>query len=196
MGRSRAGSALRPKRPQCSPEMVQSILAPWSTFFVVTATSAATLIGLSFVVITLVMGAERVRRSPDGLGTFSTPTVMHFCIALLVSLLLIAPWRSVVYPSAVMGLVSVYELAYMLNITFRQKRMTSYTPDLSDWEWYSILPFVAYSAMLAGAIGFAVRPREWLFVLAAAVALLIFIGIRNAWDVVTFLAIGGGRDET
>jgi hypothetical protein len=58
--------------------------------------------------------------------------------------------------------------------------------------WYTILPFVAYGAICAGAIGLAVAPRQALFALAGAVLLLIFIGIRNAWDVVTFLAIGPG----
>ncbi len=32
-----------------------------------------------------------------------------------------------------------------------------------------------------------------LFVLAGGVVLLIFIGIRNAWDIVTFIATGGHR---
>jgi len=30
-----------------------------------------------------------------------------------------------------------------------------------------------------------------LFALAGGALLLIFIGIRNAWDIVTFIAIGG-----
>ncbi|MBV8197401.1 MAG: hypothetical protein JO263_04660, partial [Candidatus Eremiobacteraeota bacterium] len=47
---------------------------------------------------------------------------------------------------------------------------------------------VAYAAILLGSIGLAFAPAPALFALAGATTLLIFIGIRNAWDVVTFLA--------
>jgi hypothetical protein len=168
-----------------------SFLTPWSNFYVMTGSSAAALTGLMFVVITLVDRVERSQRSQDGIATFSTPTVMHFCAALLVSAILNAPWHSLTHVAVLIGLVGLLGAAYILRIIIRTKRLTVYTPDVEDWTFYSILPFVAYGAILGGAIALTAVPVNALFALAGGVVLLIFIGIRNAWDVVTYVAIGG-----
>ena len=52
-------------------------------------------------------------------------------------------------------------------------------------------PHFPFLPMLAGAIALAKAPEQSLYAIAAGVLLLIFVGIRNAWDVVTFLAIEG-----
>ena len=171
-------------------ETASSILTPWSNFYIMTGSSAAALTGLMFVVITLVTGVERVRRSPDGISTFSTPTVAHFGAVLLVSAILNAPWRSLEYPAALLGLAGLYGIVYLWRVTHRTRQLSSYSPDFEDWAWFSILPFVAYGAILAGAIVLFVVPVRGLFAIAAGTVFLIFIGIRNAWDVVTYLAIG------
>jgi hypothetical protein len=170
-------------------ETASSVLVPWSTFYIMTGSSAAALTGLMFVVITLVTGVERLRRAPDGISTFSTPTVVHFCAALLVSAILSAPWRSLVHPAVLLGLAGVYGVGYMLRVMYRTRRLSVYRADLEDWAWYTILPFVSYGAILAGAIMLPAIPVKALFALAGGVLLLIFLGIRNAWDIVTFIAI-------
>ena len=76
----------------------------------------------------------------------------------------------------------------------RAKRLKTYVPDSEDWLWYTVLPAVAYGALLSG-FAMVPLPRDALFGLAAGVLLLIFIGIHNAWDVVTFLATGGLDDH-
>jgi hypothetical protein len=167
------------------------ILAAWGNFYVMAGSSAAALTGLMFVVISLVHGREGPR-SQDGISTFSTPTVMHFSAALLVSAVLVAPWQRLLYPGITVALAGLYGLVYILRIALRTKRLSLYTADLEDWIWYIVLPFVAYGALFGGAIVFtAALPDKADFAIAGGVVLLIFIGIRNAWDVVTFLAIGG-----
>jgi len=151
--------------------------------------SAAALTGLMFVVTTLVAGTERIRGSRDGMSTFSTPTVVHFCAALLVSAVLSAPWRSLVHPATLLGLAGLYGVVHVLAVIYRARRLTQYTPDLEDWVWYTLLPFVSYAAMLGGAVTLPSIPVDALFALAGAVLMLIFIGIHNAWDIVTFLVI-------
>ena len=64
-----------------------------------------------------------------------------------------------------------------------------YEPDLEDRISYMILPIVAYGAMLASAIALPFRPTTALFGLAGTSLLLIFLGIHNAWDVVTYVGI-------
>ncbi len=170
-------------------ETSSSILTPWSSFYVMTGSSAAALTGLMFIVITLVTGAERLRKNGDGISTFSTPTVVHFGAALLASAILSAPWRALVHPAILLGLAGLGGLAFVLRIMFRTKNLTMYEADLEDWAWYSALPFIAYATLLSGAIMLLRIPIGAMFALGAGVALLIFVGIRNAWDIVTYIAL-------
>jgi hypothetical protein len=168
------------------------VLAAWQSFYVMTGSSAAALTGLMFVVISLVRGWEG-SRSSDGIATFSTPTVLHFGAALLVSAVLVAPWSSPTIADDLVAIVGCYGVVYVVRVVFRARRLTGYVADLEDWTYYTILPFMAYGVILGGAIAAIAVPSKALFAVAAGVVLLLFIGIRNAWDIVTFLAAGGGR---
>jgi hypothetical protein len=170
-------------------ETASSLLTAWSSFYVMTGSSAAALTGLMFVVITLVTRRERAEDTHAGIATFSTPTVMHFATALLISAVLIAPWRSLVHPGMVVALIGLLGIVYILRVMNRTRRLSFYTADIEDWIWFTILPFAAYGAISAGAIALAAAPVQALFILAGGVVLLIFIGIRNAWDIVTYITI-------
>lgn len=176
-------------------ETASSVLAPWSNFYVMAGSSAAALTGLMFVVLTLVSEVRR-QNTPDGISTFSTPTVMHFAAVLLTSTILVAPWPSLAFPSALLGIAGFLGAAYLLRVTLQTKRLSTYTPDAEDWAWFSVLPFVAYGAILGGAIALRLSPVDAMFALATGIVGLIFIGIRNAWDVVTYLAVGSGDPPT
>jgi hypothetical protein len=52
-----------------------------------------------------------------------------------------------------------------------------------------VLPAVAYVALLVSAILLPSHPTPVLFVAATSMVLLLAIGIRDAWDIVTYLAI-------
>lgn len=165
------------------------LLAPWANYFFMIGSSAAGLTGLTFVVISLIMARERRDGAQEGIAAFTTPTVMHFAAALFVSGTLIAPWHSLAHAGVLVALTGLGGVAYILRVMRRTRRLTVYTPDLEDWIWYSILPLGAYGAIFAGAIGLPTVPVYALFVLAGGVMLLIFAGIRNAWDVVTYIAV-------
>jgi hypothetical protein len=62
------------------------VLREWEGFYVIVGSSAAALTGLVFVVIALT--AERRKVAAQGVESFATPTVVHFCATLLISL----PW--------------------------------------------------------------------------------------------------------
>jgi hypothetical protein len=175
--------------------MNETALSAWSNFYVMTGSSAAALIGLMFVVITLVVGEERARRSPEGITAFSTPTVLHFSSALLVSAILNAPWKSLGPPGTLIGIVAICGAAYVLRATYIAARVETYTPDAEDWTWYTVLPVIAYGVFLASAIAVHLGHVGALFGFGGAAIMLIFIGIRNAWDVVTFLATGGSNNS-
>ena len=165
-------------------------LAAWSNFYVIAGSSAAALTGLMFVVITLTAG-QRSQISGEGIATFNSPTVVHFCCALLISVILTAPWHSVAHAGVLIAAVGLYGVVYAVRVTHRiRTRMRElYSPGTDDWVWYAILPIVAYAGVLGAALALFTAPTPALFALAAAAMLLIFMGIHNAWDVVTYLAV-------
>jgi hypothetical protein len=173
-------------------EAAPLVLKEWSEFYVIAGSAAAALTGLMFVVITLVAG-DRSRTTITGTETFSTPTVVHFCAALLMSLVLSAPWRSLVHLSAILAVVGAFGVAYGLLLVYRigyRLQHEVYKPGLDDWLWYAILPLIAYAGLLGAALWLRAGATEAFVALAACSGLLIFIGIHNAWDVVTFIAAG------
>ena len=143
-----------------------------------------------FVVVTLVAGLERSQRTGEGIGTFSTPTVVHMVVALVISAALSAPWSSLVAVDLVIGATAAFGLLYMLWVLVRTVRQHSYQPVLEDWVWYSIFPSVAYIALGVCSLVFLLSPATTLFVVAAIIVLLILIGIHNSWDIVTYIATG------
>ena len=171
-------------------------LAAWSSYYTIMGSSAASLTGLMFIVITLVAGQERVvKNMRDGVETFSSPTVVHFCAALLVSAILAAPWHSLSSPGILLGIAGVGGLVYGSRVLLRMARRTTYRPEFEDWLWYAITPLVAYIAIFASAVFLFIDPVPALIALAASTIALIFMGIRNAWDVVTFIAVESSSEE-
>src|SRR5260370_38768075 len=84
-------------------EAVLSPLTIWQTFYTIIGSAAATLTGLMFVVVTLISGV-RQRRSSESVGAFGTPTVVHFCLALLVAAILSPPWQVLWNAGLLLGL--------------------------------------------------------------------------------------------
>src|SRR6266566_9604773 len=167
-----------------------SFLTTWQTFYVIIGSAAATLTGLMFVVISLIVGS-RVRVSPasGGIGAFSTPTVVHFCAALLIAALLSAPWQALWNAGLLLGLTGLGGMIYVVIVLRRARRQRDYQPVLEDWLWHTVFPLVSYTALLVAAIVLPGHPALALFVIAAATVLLLFIGIHNAWDNVIYIAL-------
>jgi hypothetical protein len=165
------------------------LLGGWDSFYVMVGSSAAALTGLMFVVITLVSDSKRAA-TEDGISTFSTPTVVHFCIALFTAAFMSAPFRSLVPIAILAGLTGIGGLIHVYRIARKTSALETYEPDAEDWWCYVLLPTVAYATLVIGALFMQAAPALALYAPAAAVTLLIFVGIHNAWDVVTFLALG------
>jgi hypothetical protein len=166
---------------------VTSPFASWENFYVIIGSSAAALTGLQFVVIVLV--AEiRAPGSVHSTRAFGTPTVVHFCAVLLNSAILTAPWRQTTSASLVIATFALAGLGYTLLVLRHARRQTDYVPVLEDWIWHTVLPLTAYSALLLSGVLLPGDPPAWLFVIGATALLLLFVGIHNAWDSVTYIA--------
>lgn len=165
-------------------------LASWATFYTMIGSSSAALTGLMFVVIGVIMNTSRERRTPQGIGVFTTPAIVHFGAVLLVAAILLGPWRSVTTPCVLVALEGLAGLMYTLRVIRGTHAIRdSYEADIEDRVWYNVLPFVAYGTVCAGALWALTSAGSALFVTAAGVVLLMFIGIRNAWDIVTYIAV-------
>ncbi|HLY29610.1 MAG TPA: hypothetical protein VKQ36_01155, partial [Ktedonobacterales bacterium] len=80
-------------------------------------------------------------------------------------------------------------VGYVVIVMQRARRQTAYQPVLEDWLWHTIFPFISYVVLVGAAILLPGNPEVALFGVAASTVLLLFIGIHNAWDNLTYLAI-------
>jgi hypothetical protein len=169
-------------------EAARSTLAAWADFYVIVGSSAAALTGLQFVVIALVNDL-RAPASEQTIAAFSTPTVVHFAMALLTSAILAMPWPEVWQAGLAVGACGVGGFIYELVVLRRARKQTQYKPVWEDWIWHVVLPFVAYALLTLSAV-LLNGHRTWApFGIGGTVLLMVFIGIHNAWDTVTYLAL-------
>ena len=68
-------------------------LSTWENFYVIVGSSAGALIGLQFVVITLIAELP-IAGVAQASSAFGTPTIVHFGAVLLLSAVLSAPWQA------------------------------------------------------------------------------------------------------
>ena len=172
-------------------------LAAWQNFYVIIGAAAATLTGLLFVVITLLSGAlGRVSSPSSGVRVFNTPNVWHFVTALFIAALLSAPWPALWPAGLLVALAGLWGVIYVFIVLWEVRhRLTHYHLVLSDWLWYTLLPLIAYTAMLVAGILLPIAEAPALFVIAAAMLLLVIMGIRNPWDLVTYMLIDFPQSE-
>ena len=67
--------------------------AGWENFYVIVGSSAGALIGLQFVVITLIVNTPIAAGQGQAGAAFATPTIVHFAAVLLLAGVESAPWR-------------------------------------------------------------------------------------------------------
>jgi hypothetical protein len=169
--------------------------AQWDSFYLIVGSAAGALIGLQFVVMTL-LARRPERPAADAGAAFGTPTIVHFGAALFLSAVLRAPWASVTPVAVLWGLMGLGGVTYAAVVTRRMRMQTAYKPVFEDWLFHALLPLVAYAILALSTFVASSHTREALFGVGAAVLLLLFIGIHNAWDAVTYHVLTkNGEDE-
>ena len=161
-------------------------LAGWQNFYVIVGSSAGALIGLQFVVITLIADVPFRQSAAQAGHAFSTPTIVHFGTVLLLAAVMSAPWNGIATAAVVYGLVGLIGFTYSAIVARRMRIQTLYRPVFEDWLFHVLLPLAAYATLAASAYAARTHLREALFAAAAAALLLLFTGIHNAWDAVTY----------
>jgi hypothetical protein len=162
------------------PELVE-----WESFYVIVGSSAGALIGLQFVVLTLIAEKPQLATAEGG-AAYLTPTIVHFGAVLLLSAVLRVPWHSIGAFALAWGLVGLAGIAYVAVVNLRMRKQELYQAQVEDWLFHTLLPFAAYALLALSALAASSHEREALLGVAAAVLLLLFCGIHNAWDVVAY----------
>jgi len=162
-----------------------SEFAGWDSFYVIVGSAAGALIGLQFVVMTLIAERPPLRAAEAG-AAFATPTIVHFGAALLLSALLRAPWQAVMPAAVAWGFTGLSGAGYVGVVARRMRVQTTYQPEFEDWLFHALLPLVAYAMLAISAFAAPSHLSEALFGVGAAALLLLFIGIHNAWDAVAY----------
>jgi hypothetical protein len=167
-----------------------TLLARWANFYVIVGSSAAALTGLQFIVIALMAETRQPKRDyAIGIDAFSTPTIAYFSAVLLISAVMSAPWNVLAAVGSLVAVCGAAGTGYSLVVARRAQRLTAYRLVLEDWVWHIALPLAAQATLLAAGLALVRHPNGALYTIAAAALLLLFIGIHNAWDTVTFLVL-------
>ena len=160
-------------------------LSGWENFYVILGSSAGALIGLQFVVVTLV--AEfRIPDQQRAGAAFATPTVVHFVAVLVLSALVAAPWETVAPLAVLWGITGASGGVYTLLVIRRMRTQQAYRPQMEDWLFHTVLPLAAYVAIVAAAAVAGDHVRPALETVAVAALVLLLSAIHNAWDAVTY----------
>lgn len=159
----------------------------WETFYVITGSSAAALTGLMFVVVAL-RTESRGEGGEGGVRAFGSPTIVHFCADLLLAGLLSVPGQGRLSLALCLAAVGAAGLALSRWVVVQARRQHDYAPVRSDWIWHVAMPATAYGALLVAAGLLGRHPGVALDITAAAVLLLLFVGIHNAWDSAVWIA--------
>jgi hypothetical protein len=170
-------------------------LSEWGNFYSIVGSSAGALIGLQFVVMTLVANMPITRGDAHAGHAFTTPTVVHFAVVLLLSAVGSAPWNQLIALRIAWALLGLVGAIYVIHNARRLRSQGTYKVVFEDWLFHVLLPFTGYVALAVTAWAAPSHPRTALFGVGAISLLLLFVGIHNAWDLVTYHVFVRQPDE-
>lgn len=160
----------------------------WSDFYLLIGSAAAALVGLLFVVTTLTTNME-TSAAERGQSLYMTPVVFHLSIVLMVSALALVPAlgrEMFAVASAVVAVIgAIWSVRVFVGILASD---ATPPPHWSDRWCYGACPFAAYAGLAAACwrlLGEVSVPERLVALFTVA---LVLIAVRNAWDLVTWLA--------
>ena len=163
-----------------------TVIDGWENFYVIVGSSAGALIGLQFVVITLIASRPITQDAAQAGSAFATPSVVHFGLVLLLSAIVSAPWDEITVVAVLWGLVGLGGVVYVVVVARRMRAQSAYRPVFEDWLFHVLLPLAAYTILAISAFAAPYDARPAIFLIGAAALVLLLIGIHNAWDAVTY----------
>lgn len=159
----------------------------WETFYFMIGSSAAGLIGLLFVVVTL-SSQRNPALAEAGSRIFLTPTMFHFGVVLLIGATAAMPEVSIWTMALVVATVAAVGLVYAGIALRRMIRGVVQVPHWSDYVFYGVLPTIVYLGLISSGVALWYQAPFAPHAIAVGALALLFLGIRDAWDLATYLA--------
>jgi hypothetical protein len=167
----------------------------WENFYVIVGSSAGALIGLQFVVITLIAEQKITREVAQAGATFTTPSVVHFGVVLFLSAVAAAPWDGIGLIAVLWALTGLCGMGYVALVARGMRQQTGYRPVFEDRLFHVLLPMGVYALFAVSAVMACWHVRAAAFLAGAAGLLLLLAGIHNAWDNVTYNVFVKRREQ-
>ena len=161
----------------------------WENYYFLIGSAGAGLIGLLFVVVTLTAGFER-SRALRGATLYMTPTALHFALVFSMSAVAVAPNLPTPMIATVFAFAALVGIVVAIRsaIGIRTRPPSGEPPHWTDAWFYGIVPGVLYLAIFVTAVMVGEGSATTAYALAALLLLLLLVSIRNAWDLVTYIA--------
>jgi len=165
----------------------------WDSFYLLIGGASGGLIGLVFIVVTLIRGVD-AQVSLRNASVYMSPIVLNLSAVLVLSALATAPEvpaaaaGAAIAAAALVGLVAAGRVILMLGPT-KAIRASHWT----DIWAYGVGPGVAFLVIAAAAAAVWAAPAWAARVLAIGLVALLLSAIRNAWDLVTWITAKGDQ---
>jgi hypothetical protein len=158
----------------------------WHDFYVLVGTASATLVGLMFVAASIGSSVFS-EQSRHALQAFISPTVVNFAAALFVCIGVMIPSQTWLSLGLLLAAGGVAGLIYSGRVWFHMVVRRRFHVDAIDRMFYATVPLLGYLLVLVAGIMLLLGTRWSAEVTAAALVVLMFAGIRNAWDMTTWI---------
>jgi len=167
----------------------ESVFRDWDSFYVIIGSAAAGLIGLLFIVVTLTASFER-ERVMRAIDIYTTPVAVHFALVLTTCAIAMVPRLPLAATAALFGLCAIVGFfnAVKSCIGIHQGIPGGERSHWSDLWLYGVVPAALYLGLAGAALGLLTHAAWALLTTAAVVLALLLAAIRNAWDLVTYMA--------
>jgi hypothetical protein len=165
---------------------VAELFHTWHDFYLLVGTASATLVGLMFVAASI--GSSVFSEKNRGaLQAFFSPTVVNFATVLFVCIAVMIPSQTWLSLGLLLAGGGVAGLSYAGRVWVQMFVRRRFHVDMVDRMFYATVPLVGYLLVLAAGILLLLRLRWSAEVTAAALAVLLLAGVRNAWDMTTWI---------
>ena len=168
----------------------------WSEYFFMIGSSAAALIGLMFVVVTLTAGRGR-DETERGKHLYTSPIVWHLAAVLVLSGGAIAPAVTPRIYGLASGALALLGIAIGARSAVGIARRPG-APEAAGFDmfWYGVAPLLLYVGLGTVAVGILEGASWGAAGVAADLMALLLVSIHAEWDLVTYLApIAGSGDR-
>jgi hypothetical protein len=161
----------------------------WGEFYLVTGGAAAVLIGLIFVVVTLMQDKPRSTMM-SGSRLYMGPIALHLSFVLVLTAAALAPDITPTQYALIALVVALWGIyrGIVSTVGIARLRWAEDPPHWTDKWFYGVFPTVLSLGVAEVAWAFWAGEPWAVDGVAAAVTAILLLAIRNEWDLVTWLA--------